>query len=208
MTERYDAILVHSYMSPYNPDRPALSLRGYMQMAAASSLYREGRADKIIMGIGHVWGKEKPTLSEVMKENLTKRSVDPIDIVTPDDIAGVPEAADVLDTKGEVELFLDLAKKNGWGKVASLANRKHLRRVALYQQAGVDLISTEDVLRAEYNRPHYVRFLEKFARSSAEKKFGVREAIVRTLSRLGLDNFLSRAAKSPTVQKLKLPFDR
>jgi len=195
-------------MSPYNPDRPALSLRGYMQMAAVSSLYKQGKVDKIFLGIGHVWGEEKPTLSEVMRENLIKRSVSPNDIVTPDDIETELGTSDIGDTKGEVKLFLNLAKRRGWGNIASLANKTHLERVAIYQQAGVDLISTENVLGAEYNRPHYVRFLEKFANSSAEKKFGVREAIVRTLSRFGLDGLLSRAARSPIVQKLKLPFDR
>jgi hypothetical protein len=168
-------------------------------MAAASSLYREGKVDKIFLGIGHVWGEGKLTLSDVMARNLIKRSVDPKDIVI------VPEA---LDTKGEVQLFLDSARENGWENVASLANRTHLGRVALYQSAGVDLISTENVLRAPFNSPHYLRFLERFANSKAERRFKVREAIVRTLSRLGLDNWLSRAAKSPLVQKLKLPFDR
>ncbi len=208
MTERYDALLVHSYMSPYNPERHVLSLRGHMQMAAVASMYREGEVAKIFLGIGHVWGKDKPTLSAVMKDNLIKRSVDPVDIVTFDDLAKETGASDVGDTKGEVELFLDLANRNGWGNIASIANRTHLKRVATYQEAEVRLISTEDVLGAEYNRPHYIRFLETFARSSAERKFVMRETIVRTLSRLGLDGVLRRAAKSPIVQALKLPFDR
>lgn len=208
MTEHYDAILVHSYMSPYNPDRPVLSLRGHMQMAAASSMYRAGEVSNIFLGIGHVWGMEKPTLSAVMKDNLIKRDVDPADIVTFDEVAKETGVSDVGDTKGEVEIFLDSANRRGWANTASMANRTHLKRVAIYQNEEVDLISTEDVLGAEYNRPHYVGFLKKFARSSAERKFGLREAIVRTLSRLGLDYFLSRAAKNSIVQKLKLPFDR
>lgn len=177
-------------------------------MAAVTSMYREGEVDKIFLGIGYVWGKAKPTLSAVMKDNLIKRAVDPADIVTFDDVTKETGVLDVGDTKGEVELFLDSANRRDWVNTASMANRTHLKRVAIYQNEEVDLISTEDVLGAEYNRPHYVRFLEKFARSSAEKKFEVRETIVRTLSRLGLDGILSRAAKSPIVQKLKLPFDR
>src|SRR3989344_3001327 len=116
MDERYDGALAHVYMYKYNSEKPRSSLRGHIQVLALSDLYRRGRVAKIFIAGGPVWGDEYPSLAEVMARELVRKSVN------PDDIVINPQG---MDTPQEVDLFLEEAERQGWGKLADVANRNH-----------------------------------------------------------------------------------
>ena len=207
MKERYDAVLAHVYMYNFQADRPRSSIRGHMQVSALAHLYQEGKIGHIFIAGGQVWGNEYPSLAEIMARELTRRNVNPEDIIMN------PIAKD---TPKEIDLFLEEAKKRGWQNIADVANDIHQRRIEhIYSKRGIKItsISAEDILSTvqqpdhSYSQFPYRRFLEKFSQSDMEKAFKRRELFVTLLYKLGFEKLLSYFAQSNRVQRFKVPFD-
>lgn len=207
MTEHYDAVLAHVYMYNFQAERPRSSIRGHMQVSALAHLYREGRIGKIFIAGGKVWGEDYPSLAELMRDELQRKSVKTEDIIIN------PQAKD---TPKEIDLFLQEAENRNWVNIGDVANETHQRRIVLLyskRRKKITHISAEKVLSSiqQPNHPYrqfpYLQFLENFSQSDMEKVFKRRELFVTTLYRLGFEKLLSRFARSNRVQKFKVPFD-
>lgn len=209
MAERYDAVLIHGYQLRETKDgKFRSSLRGHMQIAAASQLLREGETNAVFLAVGPVWGDQYPAFSTVMEQELKSRLG-----ISGTQLSEVIVSPTAMTTHEEIDLFLAEAQKRGWNNVASLANKTHQARIkAIYQRRhrpDIKRINTEDVL-ANVNfrgRTPYRPFLKAFKWSNKELVFRVREAVVTSLYKLGFENYLTAAAKSARVQKGKVWFD-
>ena len=197
---KFDALLVHVYSHPLK-ENPRPDIRGHLQVSAASHLYKEGRVSKLFIAGGHVFGEQRPALAHIMIPELIRKGVKSEDIIV------VPVA---IETSEEIEAFREEAEKQGWDKLASLANRAHLRRIRLIHQKAniqnIKRINAEDVL-SKISK-HYRTFINKFRNSPREMLFLVREAIVILPYYFGLRDQMAQLAKDSRIQRVKNILDR
>lgn len=198
-----DVILLHGYT-----DKEGylgnFGYRNKMQASAALSLYASGRAKAIFLAGGNYWGEGNPSFSDVMKDRLIDRGVNPNHIVVR------PETTT---TTGEIETFFDEAQNQGWERerLASLSTKTHTHRVRLgYKRksaSDVGQFEAENVLYEVKSGEKYPYrdFLANFRRS--ELPFRLREAVAYTFEFVGLGGLGKMFSDSRVGQFIKSKLD-
>lgn len=203
MNEQIDGLLVHCYTFPYTGDNTNLGPRNLMQDIAAAHLSNQSRAKKLFLAGGYLWGENNPSMAKLQRDDLVARGVNYDDI---------PINPKIKDTSEEVDLFLEKAAEQGWNLTASLANKKHARRIEkIYRRRGlrIPILKAEDILwniEVDGEFPHRA-MVERFGRSTDEWVFGAREAIVTALTQIGLESQLKRLAQNEWIVKIKSQID-
>lgn len=201
MTERkLDAVLLHFYSQPDTRGHK-LDLRNHMQVSAILAKYKKGEVGHIFIAGAATFDDKVPSVSQLMERDLTRRGVLSEDIIID------PRA---MDTKTEVILFAEEAKRQGWKSLATIANMTHLKRINIIlrqlELTNIKTNSAEQILTDSSSR--YYSFLRNFAQSSREFLFGIREKIVVSLySRFSIER-VDRFAKNSFVQRIKNYLDR
>lgn len=206
MSERYDAILAHCY--GYRETRNGVrgSIRMRMQARAVAEIAKREDEAVIFMGAAKLWGENYPSLADLLASEITKRGIALSRLIV------IPQA---WDTPQEVDLFLKEAQKNGWVKIADVANDSHyivIKEIYRRRQQNPDCFSTEDILlESEHTTQghggHFRGFIERFRNSEIEEEFRKREKIISLAYKLGLEKLLSLFAMLSRKRKFSTKFD-
>jgi len=172
--------LVHCYW-PSEENRFHLGLRTRLADRAAALVYDHGKgARRIVLNGGHFWGENYPSSAELMAKELKDK------YNVPESAIIIPEQ-EAYSTQGEVEIFTQLANKEGWTRLLDIAAEKHLWTIpGIYKKIGVDVKfkSDEEILKEKDSNPHIKRLLKRLGRSRYELGLMLHEAGIWIAMRL------------------------
>lgn len=123
----FDAVLVHCYLSSQVGEgentRIKPNIRSHIQDRAAARFYNHGR------GVGKIVLTAEPSATAMKEELVRKYSVPSDNIIINTSLIKDGEEREVTTTDQEIDVFLDLARENGWTKLADIAARVHNTRI-------------------------------------------------------------------------------
>lgn len=135
------ALLLHGYWLSQKGNGPVtLSLRSELEVKAAYLLYKNRKADYLFVPAGSIWGKNYPSLGQVMADRLAQLGV------PKDKIILQPTA---MDTYEEVTSFLQAAPKHNWRTLGDLAALEHdlvIPQLFSVQHASATYFTVEQVI--------------------------------------------------------------
>lgn len=213
----FDAVLVHCYWytqleGDYSRVKP--SLRSHIEDRAVARFYDHGR------GAGKIVLTADPSATAMKEELIRKYKVPEDDIIVRTTLLKDGEEKEVVTTDDEIELFLNLARENGWTRLADIAAKVHNTRILpgigatipmIYKRKGQDVETqaAEDIV----SKSHDVRIrslVRGLGRSRYEWAFRFYEGVKRMILMINPDyDKLSKpkSVKARNALLFKFPID-
>lgn len=199
-----DAVLVHGYWLSQIGDtgQVDLSLRSELAVRAASTLFKSGQVDYIVVTAGPIWGLRYESLGKRMSDELQIYGV-PQDKIILQDTA--------IDTNDEITTFLQIAKQYNWTTLEDLAfTKQDLIIPTLYKNNGtqVSYLSVEKTLLAD-GVDEDTKAVNSLNQSWYEFNFAIYEDLIKTMMLVDRQyTFLHNQAVSQRIKKsgYGLPF--
>ncbi|MCL4416032.1 MAG: hypothetical protein M1365_04950 [Actinobacteria bacterium] len=193
VSETPDAILTHGYwLSDRKPGSgfgTGLSLRSRLAVRATALGYKsyqngfdqeKDKKPKVFLAAGEIWGENEPSVGELMKDELiNKFHVPEGNIIVRDEAVG---------TSGEIDLFLEEAKKQGWTNVVDIAAKRHgwslpiiwrrsLKKVSTKEEINVTRKSAEEIIKEKDTNRWAKKLVDKFSHSKYERRYKFYQAV-------------------------------
>lgn len=169
---QYDAIFIHGYW--LSESKSGLALRTRLAVRAGALAYDNSKGAKyIFLDQGHLWGPDYPSEGQLMAKELMEKYHVPSEAII--------FKGEAYSTGGEVKLFIDEVRQNGWAKVLDIAFAKHhLTIPKIFEKTNIDVEfqSIEEIIEEKDNNPHAKNLIKRFRRSEYEFFFGFYEAAI------------------------------
>lgn len=170
----FDAILVHGYWLSQKGENSQveLSLRSKLVAYAAALLYKDKIAKNIILPAGYIWGKNVPSIADLIKEELVKKYDVPEDKILVSD--------EGLNTKSEIVTFLKIVEENNFEGLGDLSFATHQLTIPIHYNGKrkVEFLNVEDVIFEKGDNEHK-KILKWLKDSRFEFNFLIYQILVR-----------------------------
>lgn len=172
----FDALLVHGYWLSQKGENPVeISLRSKLAVYATYLLYRNKQVKNIFLPAGHIWGKNFPSIAQLMEEELVKKYDVPKDNIIVSD--------EGLNTRSEITAFLKIAENKDWKSLGDLSFEAHHLTIPIHYQRlkkKAKFINVEDVIAQEGDSKNQ-KVLKWLKNSRFEFNFRLYQTLVKVV---------------------------